>query len=532
MIKLNNYKIPEINISDETNNLSEESSNIDNNNRRILIYQKDYNNKRNKRQIDLKYAKTQIDKDNNIDDIKNKTENLKSSEIDLLKNSIIKKDNKDFKTKSKLETSCSIKNNIKEMEYLPYNNNLSFLDSNSILNSPKIQKSINNNNQKSSISEILEKKNKLFEYEYENKKQTFFLTNVLYKNKNAIIECPLLLKKNELYILNPIINEPLFFNSESNIIKNNNINNNMINDTFIKDEKKILVIENRYNLSNPLFYINFDLLSCKLLLNKKTGWIKIIIIGYPKSLNIFITNKEKYDNFIYLLNETIFKSEGYNINLFELSLRKTPIIINHNFIKLKEFESIAKTGDLLLFKSTFCTSKLQRLLSGDTYDHIALIEKKNGELSLYQSSMNGNIDFLVWDYYIDNSFYLYFDLVTYRRLNIESENEAELENIQKEIVKNFEDFVKETSNKNYYLSIKNLVCCSRVDEKQRKGEWGKMEGFSCSSLAYAFYNKIGAIKYDRNIHSIRPGDFQSNKNILKFNKKFSLGPEKIIEFND
>ena len=122
--------------------------------------------------------------------------------------------------------------------------------------------------------------------------------------------------------------------------------------------------------------------------------------------------------------------------------------------------------------------------------------------------------------------------MTYRRLNIEAENEIELEKKQKDIIDNFEDFVNETKNKKYYLSIKNLVFCSGLEEKQRKGEWNKLEGFSCSSLAIAFYIKIGAIKYDRNIHSIKPGDFQSNKNLLKFSNKFSLGPEKIIEFNN
>ena len=64
-----------------------------------------------------------------------------------------------------------------------------------------------------------------------------------------------------------------------------------------------------------------------------------------------------------------------------------------------------------------------------------------------------------------------------------------------------------------------------------KRDWSKIKGFSCSSLATAFYIEIGAIKYNRNIHSVKPGDFQSNKNTLTFNDKFSFGPEKIIDFS-
>ena len=128
--------------------------------------------------------------------------------------------------------------------------------------------------------------------------------------------------------------------------------------------------------------------------------------------------------------------------------------------------------------------------------------------------------------------YLYYDLITYRRLNIEAENGTELKKKQEEIENIFEDFVIDTRKKKYYLSLKNLVFCSGLDESQKKGEWDKIKGFSCSSLAIAFYIKIGAIKYERNIHSVRPGDFQCNKNTLTFNDGFSFGPEKIIEFSE
>ena len=82
------------------------------------------------------------------------------------------------------------------------------------------------------------------------------------------------------------------------------------------------------------------------------------------------------------------------------------------------------------------------------------------------------------------------------------------------------------------MSIKNLLFCKGIEIEQEKGEWNKMEGFMCSGLAAAFYIKIGVIYYDRNIHSVRPGDFQSKKHIFRFKDKYSFGPEKIIEFSD
>ena len=440
--------------------------------------------------------------------------------------------------KGTLGTSNFIKRDKKEIENIQLNNSISFLENNLALNSQKthISNTIKEN-KNSHLKSILEEKDKIYEEEYKNKKQPIFLTNALYEYNKNIINCSLLLKNNELYILNKLVNEPLFMSSEKDLIldnikKNINYYNYKSNDKSLIEENKLIIIEKSYNLSNPLFFINFDLLSCSLFLHKKSKWINIIILGYNKSINIYIPNKEKYDKFLYLINGRIFNSEGYKTNLFELSLRKTPIFIRHNFISLKEFESTAKTGDLLLFKSRFCGSKFQRLLSGDNYDHIGLFERKYDILSIYQSSLNGNIGFLFWDSFIDNSLYLYYDLVTYRRLNIEAENEKELKKKQKELENKFENFVQDTKKKKYYLSIKKLIFCSDLEENQAKGEWDKVEGFSCSSLAIAFYIQIGAIKYEKNIHSVRPGDFQYNKDKLTFNDGFSFGPERIIEFSD
>ena len=62
----------------------------------------------------------------------------------------------------------------------------------------------------------------------------------------------------------------------------------------------------------------------------------------------------------------------------------------------------------------------------------------------------------------------------------------------KRIRKNFDNFVKDTQRKKYYISIKNLVFCSDIEENLLKGEWNKMQ------VVIAFNMKIGAIKYKKN----------------------------------
>jgi hypothetical protein len=462
-----------------------------------------------------------------------------------------KKDNfsekKENIIKSTKDTFYSNIKEKKEVEYMPIVNNLSLVFNNSILNNSNLKEIINiNNNDKkdSNLSKIFKERNKKFLKEHNRTRNNIIFTNILYQINNTTLKCALLLKEKELFILNNINTNDEFLsqlnsyqpNSEINIVLNDdNIEHKDISknggNNFITENNKLISIQKVYNLSKPLFYINFELMSCKALINKNTNWIKILIFGYNEnSLNIFIENKENYNKFIYLLNEQIHKSQKEEIDLLEFTIKKNPIYNNHSIISLEEFASIAKTGDLLLFKSRHCGSRFQRFLSRDTYDHVAIIEKKNDVLSLYQSTLSGNIDFVFWDLFLIYSSEKNFDKIVYRRLHIEAENKKELKNIQKEIVEKFEQFVKETNDKTYYLSFKNLVFCDGIDQDQVNGEWSNMKGFSCSALAAAFYIKIGAIKQERNIHSARPGDFQDNKNILKFNQKFSLGPERILFF--
>ena len=470
----NHFRKIEKNSLQESTNSIKKSLNIKNkgengiNNENInLLKSNSINSETKLEKNSYKISKTEI---NSLKNIINLNNSFSKSYFKTENNS---KNNLENKLKGTLENFNSIKKEIREVEFIPIDNNVSFLNENSFLNhSSQIKNSNNPQNQKIKelnidLKNIFEKRNKSFEKEYNNFKDIIFFSKVLFNNKNQIIECELLLKENELYIFYMIdsLNNSLLYSMSDKDIILDNINYNDVNISKrnnkndyndILDEKKLILKQKKFNFSKPLFYLNFELMTCKVLIDKKTKWIKILILGTEENLKIFITNKDKYDKFIYLLNEQIFKSEGNKYNLLGLSLKKDPNFINHNFISLKEFESIAKTGDLLLFKSRFCTSKCQRILSCDNYDHIALIENKNGVISLYQSTSNSDINFFFWDLILFNSYHLEFDRITYRRLNIEAENEDELINIQKDIEKKFDEFVKETKNKKYFLSISIL----------------------------------------------------------------------------
>ena len=126
--------------------------------------------------------------------------------------------------------------------------------------------------------------------------------------------------------------------------------------------------------------------------------------------------------------------------------------------------------------------------------------------------------------------YVQFKKIVYRRLNIEEKNWKKKWEIQRRIEKGTEDFIEETKDKKYYLSLCNILCRGKPKNYEMKNEWEKCEGYSCSSLVAAYYIKLGIIKLKKTIHSVLPGDFEENKKIC-FKPGFSLGPEKIIEFS-
>ena len=70
--------------------------------------------------------------------------------------------------------------------------------------------------------------------------------------------------------------------------------------------------------------------------------------------------------------------EGNKINKIGLSLR-TKNFYKDTYITCKLFESMAKTGDLLLFRTFDCISDCQRFFTRDQYDHIALIIINEGD---------------------------------------------------------------------------------------------------------------------------------------------------------
>ena len=388
------------------------------------------------------------------------------------------------------------------------------------------------------FKEVIQYKKRQFKSNYESYIKTIvFHTKVIYEEK----ECILLLNKEFLYILK---NEKRHDEKDEDQKKPKNNNNpeqsllyRLEKDELNNIDRNTLKID--YELSHPLLCLNFNLLSCKLLLNKNninnnnenTNFeIKILILGSSNVISFTIQNNEIYQKFAYKIGSMIHNSDGYKKNKLGLSLRNENFY-KDTYINLKYFESTVKTGDLLLFRSYECLPNCQRFFTRDQYDHVCLIIKNEQEIALFESNSGDNCNILKWDKFKRNLYNLAFKKVVLRRLNFEETDPIKLKENQEEFQQSSLKFVENINKKKYSMSILKMIFDTKPQEYEIKGEWDKSKGFCCSALVAAFYLNNGIMKLEKSVHCVRPGDFDQDKNKLIFEPGYSFGPEKILEFS-
>ena len=255
-----------------------------------------------------------------------------------------------------------------------------------------------------------------------------------------------------------------------------------------------------------------------------------MILGTNRKIIFYIKNYEIYKKFSYIIGQKIYNSEGYKMNKMGLCLRNN-FFYKDIYITVSEFESIAKTGDMLLFITMDCFSDLQKCFTRDQYDHIALIIINEGELEILEATVNEKCNLLKWRRFKSNLYNLMFKKIALRRLNIEEKDPKKYLEIRESIEEKSKTFIQKILKKEYEMSLLKMAFSAKPQEYEIKGEWEKGKGYCCSALNAAFYIYNGIMKLEKSVHSIRPGDFEQDKNRLTLMPGFSFGPEKIIEFS-
>ena len=396
-----------------------------------------------------------------------------------------------------------------------------------------------NKKEPSKLKENLLKRRYTFINEYINMNNISISSTCSVKTESAYKTGHLILKNNKLIIHQYESNKP----NQNYKIKNS--------------------ITETIDIFNPIFFIDFNMVTCELIIHKNKQKFRLIILGknieekdYDNDndyiykyrivkFKMLYQSKEVFDLICENINKSIILSVGYKYNIFGINLRNN--FCNEYYINHKKFKTLGQTGDVLLFKGYSKESQFQRFVTGDYYDHVALLIKKEDELYVYESTGFDGVQLRPWREFLIYYWYLLYDIMAFRKLNINNEamekyileqekNFKENNSINNNIDnikikfyyyfnKKIEEFIKKTEDKKYIFKKTGFLCTSKMKKNALI-----REAYSCSELMAACYYYAGIITDLLEAKNYLPGHF-SKKGSLAFIKGFSLGQEYIIDFS-
>ena len=152
-------------------------------------------------------------------------------------------------------------------------------------------------------------------------------------------------------------------------------------------------------------------------------------------------------------------------------------------------------------------------------------------LEILEATSNEKCSLLKWRRFKFYFFNLIFKKIVLRKLNIEEKDPIKEKEIRDNINERTKTFIDKIYKKEYDMSLLKMAFSRKPEQYEIDGEWEKGNGYCCSALNAAFYVYNGIMKLEKSVHSVRPGDFEQDKNRLTMMPGFSFGPEKIIEFS-
>jgi len=324
---------------------------------------------------------------------------------------------------------------------------------------------------------------------------------------------------------------------------------------------------------NYLLFLDFNLITCKILIHKTKNKFRILILGKQgqkcidkyRIIKIKLLDSEKivFNNICKNINSKISLSKGYKDNVINTSLNK--YFCQDYFIDSNHFFKTAKTCDIILFRSYSMCSRCQRCITKGGYDHIGLLVKISNELFVYETTGKDGVVLRKWYEFIKYYWYLLCEKICFRKLivtqdamkkfisnnntdampnlgskknnskyssgfsdSVEAMSKAEIENQFYYLLRmKIDSFMQKANGKKYYFSLCHYLFKGFYKKKITPNF---KEGYFCSELIAAAYNYCGILSNNLNITNYLPGSFEENGDAT-FNEGFSLGPEYIIIFS-
>ncbi|SCO92995.1 conserved Plasmodium protein, unknown function [Plasmodium malariae] len=195
------------------------------------------------------------------------------------------------------------------------------------------------------------------------------------------------------------------------------------------------------------------------------------------------------------------------------------IFSENNFWKIDRisvdvFESIADTGDIVLFRSNVVSAKLQRMLTRGEYDHIGMILRNDkNNLFLLEALSNMGIVLTPWDLFRKNRWNEAYARIALRRLTWDNSEEN---------LRNLLNFLKNTIGKKYNLKIINFITPKSAGT----------DSYFCSELIGECWKIMGVIPLSTTCSYIWPSNFSEKfEEKIKLQSGCQLNNELCIDFS-
>jgi hypothetical protein len=254
------------------------------------------------------------------------------------------------------------------------------------------------------------------------------------------------------------------------------------------NEFKYFYDKNKSKLGGVL---NFNLITADVHLQDSE--FRIVPLGTSRIFRFKAKNEQNAVDWVYALSLAVLSSKG---NKRVLPLGQKIVYWKHPLVSQKDFVKSCKTGDVLLFRSSSFSSKVQRFVTSCEYDHIALVLKYGKRVSFLQATSGGGVEVVYWEDFLQVG-----DpdvKVLHRKLEFDRNFEA---------LNKLEAFINSVIGMKFRISTGKLLARKMDKLPQEK------RGFFCSELVAMAYKVLGLLPERPPASRYWPGDFYDKKNI-------------------
>lgn len=257
--------------------------------------------------------------------------------------------------------------------------------------------------------------------------------------------------------------------------------------------------------------VNFDIVTVEV--EVKHNVFSLSAIGGQRDFILRCKSEQEALDWVYAISLHINASKGRNI-IFTVAGKKK--FWKFNRISDKEFQTVACTGDLLLFRGKDIVSKIQRVVTKSDYDHVAFILKySSGRIALFEATGTEGVSIVYWEDFLFYQWQHLYSRVVYRKLEF---------NRNYSVLQDLERFIKNVVGKRYKISPGRLLSQQPDKDPINKA------GFFCSELVAAAYKELGILSNALPSSRYWPGDFAESNPIALLNNAV-LHPGILLDFD-